>query len=96
MREQPTAFILDVGMPDITGYEAARRIREQPWGRQAFLIAVTGWGQDDDKERAGAAGFDEHFSKPVNPGHVEQVLLRFLQRPRALNAADGEAASQVG
>jgi two-component system, sensor histidine kinase len=77
-RERPTAFILDVGMPDMTGYELARRIRQQAWGRTALLVAVTGWGQDDDKERAKAAGFDHHFTKPVNPEQVEQALVAFV------------------
>jgi CheY-like chemotaxis protein len=90
-RERPSAFILDVGMPDMTGYEAARRIRQQAWGRSALLVAVTGWGQDDDKERAKAAGFDHHFTKPVNPEAVEQVLVRFLEAraPLTSHAADG-------
>jgi CheY-like chemotaxis protein len=79
-RERPTAFILDVGMPDMTGYEVARRIRQQAWGRSALLVAVTGWGQDDDKERAKAAGFDHHFTKPVNPEQVEDVLVREAAR----------------
>jgi two-component system, sensor histidine kinase len=79
-RERPTAFILDVGMPDMTGYEVARRIRQQAWGRSALLVAVTGWGQDDDKERAKAAGFDHHFTKPVNPEQVEGVLVREAAR----------------
>jgi signal transduction histidine kinase/ActR/RegA family two-component response regulator len=79
-RERPTAFILDVGMPDMTGYEVARRIRQQAWGRSALLVAVTGWGQDDDKERAKAAGFDHHFTKPVNPEQVEGVLVREASR----------------
>ena len=78
-RERPLAFVLDVGMPDMTGYEVARRIRQQAWGRAALLLAVTGWGQDDDKEKAKAAGFDQHFTKPVNPQQVEEVLAAFLQ-----------------
>jgi two-component system, sensor histidine kinase len=78
-REHPLVFILDVGMPDMTGYEVARRIRQEAWGRAALLLAVTGWGQDDDKEKAKAAGFDRHFTKPVNPQHVEEVLAEFLQ-----------------
>jgi signal transduction histidine kinase/ActR/RegA family two-component response regulator len=77
--ERPSAFVLDVGMPDMTGYEVARRIRQQAWGRNALLIAVTGWGQDDDKERAKAAGFNHHFTKPVNPQDVEQVLVTHLR-----------------
>ncbi|MEA3181792.1 MAG: two-component system, sensor histidine kinase [Gammaproteobacteria bacterium] len=78
-RERPHAFVLDVGMPDLTGYEVARRIRQQAWGRGALLLAVTGWGQDDDKAKAKAAGFDYHFTKPVNPDQVEEALAGFLR-----------------
>ncbi|MFL6601308.1 MAG: ATP-binding protein [Steroidobacteraceae bacterium] len=89
-RELPSAFILDVGMPDMTGYEVARRIRQQAWGRNALLVAVTGWGQDDDKERAKAAGFDHHFTKPVDPEAVEQVLLASAKlRPPLMSHAVG-------
>src|SRR5262249_4336648 len=89
-RERPSAFILDVGMPDMTGYEVARRIRQQAWGRSALLVAVTGWGQDDDKERAKAAGFDRHLTKPVNPEAVEQVLVSHLQAvPPVISHAAG-------
>jgi signal transduction histidine kinase/ActR/RegA family two-component response regulator len=89
-RERPSAFILDVGMPDMTGYEVARRIRQQAWGRNALLVAVTGWGQDDDKERAKAAGFDHHFTKPVNTEAVEQVLVASLKmRPPLMSHAAG-------
>ena len=89
-RERPSAFILDVGMPDMTGYEVARRIRQHAWGRSALLVAVTGWGQDDDKERAKAAGFDHHFTKPVNPEAVEQVLVASLKmRPPLMSHAAG-------
>jgi DNA-binding response OmpR family regulator len=78
-RERPRAFVLDVGMPDMTGYDVARRIRQQAWGRGALLLAVTGWGQDDDKAKAKAAGFDYHFTKPVNPEQVEAALAAFLK-----------------
>jgi len=78
-RERPHAFVLDVGMPDLTGYEVARRIRQQAWGRGALLLAVTGWGQEDDKAKAKAAGFDYHFTKPVNPEQVEEALAGFLR-----------------
>ena len=89
-RERPSAFILDVGMPDMTGYEVARRIRQHAWGRSALLVAVTGWGQDDDKERAKAAGFDHNFTKPVNPEAVEQVLVASLKmRPPLMSHAAG-------
>jgi signal transduction histidine kinase/ActR/RegA family two-component response regulator len=70
----PHVAILDVGMPDMTGYEVAARIRAAPWGRDICLIAVTGWGQEDDKARAAAAGFDHHLTKPVDPDEVERLL----------------------
>jgi len=79
LRERPHVFVLDVGMPDMTGYEVARRIRHQAWGRNVLLLAVTGWGQDDDKERAKAAGFDHHFTKPVDPDEVEVRVAAFLR-----------------
>jgi CheY-like chemotaxis protein len=76
-RDQPDAAILDIGMPDLSGYEVARRFRE-PRARDIFLLAVTGWGQQDDIARAKAAGFDEHLTKPVDPDRVEQMLRDYL------------------
>jgi CheY-like chemotaxis protein/two-component sensor histidine kinase len=78
----PDAVILDIGMPDMTGYEVARRIRAEPWGKSVFLLAITGWGQEEDKERAMAAGFDQHMTKPVDPDSVEQRLRTFLDARR--------------
>jgi CheY-like chemotaxis protein len=95
-RERPSAFVLDVGMPDMSGYEVARRIRQQAWGRHALLVAVTGWGQHDDKEKAKAAGFDEHFTKPVLPEQVEAVLVAFLGRSRPVELTEeGERLRSV-
>ena len=71
---RPDIILLDIGMPQINGYEAARRIRQQRWGKDMVLVALTGWGQEDDKQRATAAGFDQHFTKPVNPTDLEQLL----------------------
>jgi signal transduction histidine kinase/ActR/RegA family two-component response regulator len=79
----PDAMILDIGMPDVTGYEVARRIREEPWGKGVLLIAVTGWGQKEDKALAAAAGFDHHLTKPVDPDHVERLLQAFFTDARA-------------
>jgi two-component system, sensor histidine kinase len=87
-QERPQVFVLDVGMPDITGYEVARRIRQEAWGREVLLLAVTGWGQDDDKERAKAAGFDFHFTKPVNPEQVQERVAAHLR-------ASGPATSRA-
>ena len=71
---RPDIILLDIGMPQINGYEAARRIRQQRWGKDMVLVALTGWGQDEDKQRATAAGFDQHFTKPINPTDLEQLL----------------------
>ena len=70
----PDAVILDIGMPDMNGYEVARVMRQQDWGRHVLLIAVTGWGQAADKEQARAAGFDRHLTKPVAPEAIEAAL----------------------
>src|SRR5450432_763203 len=77
LRHSPDAAILDIGMPDMSGYEVARRFRKES-GRNVFLLAVTGWGQQDDIARAKAAGFDEHLTKPVDPDRVEQLLREHL------------------
>ena len=65
-RLQPEIVLLDIGLPDIDGYEVARRMRSRQGPKKAMLIALTGWGQDQDKRRAAQAGFDEHLTKPVN------------------------------
>ena len=75
---RPDAVILDIGMPDVNGYEVARRIREEEWGRDVFLLAITGWGHPDDIARAKAAGFNEHLTKPVEAVHVVQLLGKYL------------------
>jgi PAS domain S-box-containing protein len=79
----PNAMILDIGMPDITGYEVARRIRAERWGGDVCLIAATGWGQIQDKSRAIAAGFDHHLTKPVDPEEVQRLLQGFFTRRAA-------------
>jgi signal transduction histidine kinase/ActR/RegA family two-component response regulator len=74
LRDRPDVCILDIGMPGMTGYELARRIRSQPWGSEPLLLALTGWGQSDDVERARAAGFNEHMTKPVDFPRLAGVL----------------------
>jgi PAS domain S-box-containing protein len=64
--QMPEVVLLDIGLPGIDGYEVARRIRTQPGGAGATLIALTGWGQERDKQAAAAAGFDQHWVKPVD------------------------------
>ncbi len=74
VRLQPEVVILDIGMPGLSGHEAARRIREHSGERDVKLIAVTGWGQKADKDRAAASGFDHHFTKPVEPTILSALL----------------------
>ncbi len=71
---QPEVILLDIGMPIMNGYDAARQIRRQPWSGKTVLVALTGWGQDDDKRRAEDAGFDHHFTKPVDYAALAQLL----------------------
>ena len=71
---QPEVVLLDIGLADISGYEVARQLREQPWGRRALLVACTGWGQPQDRERARDAGFDAHLVKPIDPAAVIALL----------------------
>ena len=63
---RPELVILDIGMPRLSGHEVAERIRATDWGRAVRLIALTGWGQAHDQARARQAGFDHHFTKPVD------------------------------
>jgi len=74
---RPEVVLFDIGMPKLNGYEACRRIREQPWGKCIVLIAVTGWGQDDDRRRSHEAGFDHHMIKPVDPKALMEMLTSF-------------------
>jgi PAS domain S-box-containing protein len=71
---QPDALLLDIGMPELNGYQLAERIRGTVWGRRAVLIASSGWGQAEDKRRALAAGFDWHLTKPIDPDRLEALL----------------------
>ena len=74
-QELPDVVILDIGMPDMTGYEVARRIRLEPWGQNVLLVAMTGWGQAEDKERARVAGFDRHLTKPIDSGELSLLIV---------------------
>ena len=71
---RPDVILLDIGMPRLNGYEAARRIREQPWGRDIVLVALTGWGGEDDVRRSLEAGFDFHMVKPVERAALERLM----------------------
>jgi PAS domain S-box-containing protein len=71
---RPEVYLLDIGLPDLSGYEIAERIRAKPWGRRSTLVAITGWGQEEVRRRAIAAGFDHHLTKPVAAEAVEALL----------------------
>jgi PAS domain S-box-containing protein len=71
---RPDVVLLDIGMPKLNGYDACRRIREQPWGQGMFLIALTGWGQEEDRRRTEEAGFNHHMVKPVDPAVLMKLL----------------------
>jgi PAS domain S-box-containing protein len=75
-QEPPDAMVLDIGLPEMDGYEVARRLRANPNGKQMLLIALTGYGQAEDRQRAENAGFDHHLVKPVDPGALEKLLAR--------------------
>jgi CheY-like chemotaxis protein len=70
----PHVVLLDIGLPKLSGYEVARRLRTQTAGRQALLVALTGYGQDSDRQEAFDAGFDEHLVKPVGLDKLQEVL----------------------
>jgi CheY-like chemotaxis protein len=73
---RPHFAVLDIAMPGVDGYEAAQRIRAQPWGKDMILVAMSGFGQESDKQQAQAAGFDHHLTKPVDVTELERLLPR--------------------
>ncbi len=75
----PEVVLLDIGLPKLNGYEVAQRIREQSWGTSMFLIAVTGWGQEEDRQRSTEVGLNVHMVKPVEPAALEKILADLAQ-----------------
>jgi CheY-like chemotaxis protein len=73
-RLRPDAVLLDIGLPGLNGYEACRRIRQEPWGKDLVLVALTGWGQEEDRQQSREAGFDAHMVKPVNHDALLELL----------------------
>jgi CheY-like chemotaxis protein len=71
---RPDVVLLDIGLPKMNGYDVCRKMREQPWGQRAFLVALTGWGQAEDQRKASEAGFDRHLVKPVEESVLQQLL----------------------
>ncbi len=76
----PDVVLLDLGMPRMDGYEAARRMSGRPWRQHATLVALTGWGQQEDRDRSAAAGFDRHLVKPIGEADLSDVLQKVQPR----------------
>jgi signal transduction histidine kinase len=90
-QHRPEVSLLDIGMPGIDGYEVGRRIRELPWGKQVVLIAITGWGQEEDRRRSIEAGFDCHLTKPVDLAVLFDLLCQLS--PTVVGNEAGTAAA---
>ena len=82
-RSRPDVALLDIGMPSLDGYDVARQIRNEAWGKEMVLIALTGWGQPEDRRRTAAAGFDAHLVKPLEPSALAHTLATV--RPNEFN-----------
>ncbi len=78
-RLRPDVVLLDIGLPGLNGYEVCRRIRQEPWGKHMVLVALTGWGQEDDRHRSREAGFNAHVVKPVDHNEL-MTLIDSLER----------------
>ncbi len=72
--QRPDAALLDIEMPKLSGFDVCRRIRQQPWGRQMVLIAVTGWGEEEVRAQVTEAGFNHQLVKPIDPQKLARLL----------------------
>jgi len=83
---RPEIILMDVGLPKLNGLDATRQIRQQPWGKSMLIIALTGWGQDRDREQSLEAGCDGHLVKPVDLPDLEKMLHELMaNRPSSAN-----------
>jgi CheY-like chemotaxis protein len=78
---RPEVILLDIGLPVMNGYEVARTIRRHPWGTDIVIVALTGWGQMEDRTRSKEAGINHHLVKPVEPQALLDLLSRMAQGP---------------
>ena len=81
-RHRPETILLDVGLPRMNGHDVCRKIREKPWGQDMMIVAMTGWGQDEDRRKTHDAGFDGHLVKPVNYPALLELLRSRVRMPR--------------
>jgi len=92
---RPEVVLMDIGMPVLDGYAAARRIRSRAWGTEIVLVAVTGWGQDEDRKRSERAGFDYHLTKPIHLSGLCTLLETLAARkPTAVRDSDADSINQ--
>jgi PAS domain S-box-containing protein len=85
---RPDVVLLDIGLPKLSGHEAARRIRAEPWGRSLLLVALTGWGQAPDRRKSDEAGFDHHLVKPVDAERLDALFASLPARSAGGDVAD--------
>ena len=85
-RLKPDVILLDIGLPRLNGYEVCSRIRQTTWGKGLTIVALTGWGQEEDRDRSTGAGFDAHMVKPVD----HDVLMKLIASLPALSASAPE------
>ena len=76
---RPKLILMDIGMPRLNGYDATSRIREQTWGKDIAIVALTGWGQESDRSKSKEAGCDSHLVKPVSLSDLQKVVAEFSQ-----------------
>jgi CheY-like chemotaxis protein len=81
--QRPDVIILDIGLPKLNGYDACRKIRANDWAEGVLIIALTGWGQEEDRRKSAAAGFDAHLVKPVDHSELMRLLSSKVPRNEA-------------
>ncbi len=79
---RPDVALLDIGLPELNGYEAAQQIRQSTWGKDIILIALTGWSQEEDRQKSSAAGFDAHMVKPIDHDELQHLLDELMGQRR--------------
>ncbi len=87
---RPQIVLLDIGLPGMSGHEVAEQLRRRPWFEEVLLVAVSGWGQEKDRAASLAAGFDDHFVKPVNQATLQKLLAGDRSTPTTPPSQGGE------